>query len=99
VIAELFGDFRFCQRDARAAFNTLETAVAAAARDEQGHAVVTEQIIEDAIQRKTLLYAKAGEEHYNLISALHKSVRNPILCGTLAGPMLEAGEDRNIRAG
>jgi len=85
----------FANGDARAAFNTLETAVAAAARDEQGRAVITEQIIEDAIQRKTLLYDKAGEEHYNLISALHKSVRNsdPDAALYWLGRMLEAGED------
>jgi putative ATPase len=56
---------------------------------------VTEKIIEDAIQRKMLLYDKAGEEHYNLISALHKSVRNSDPDATLywLGRMLEAGED------
>jgi putative ATPase len=85
----------FSNGDARAAFNTLETAVSGAPHDEQGQAVVTEQIIEDAIQRKTLLYDKAGEEHYNLISALHKSVRNSDPDATLywLGRMLEAGED------
>src|SRR5256712_2537880 len=66
----------FANGDARAAYNTLETAVAAANRDAGGRVIVTEAIIEDAIQRKMLLYDKAGEEHYNLISALHKSVRN-----------------------
>ncbi|MFB3922281.1 MAG: replication-associated recombination protein A [Terriglobia bacterium] len=85
----------FANGDARAAFNTLETAVSAAPRDDQGRATVTEQIIEDAIQRKTLLYDKAGEEHYNLISALHKSVRNsdPDAALYWLGRMLEAGED------
>jgi putative ATPase len=85
----------FSNGDARAAYNTLETAVAAAPRDEQGRAVVTEGIIEDAIQRKMLLYDKAGEEHYNLISALHKSVRNsdPDAALYWLGRMLEAGED------
>jgi len=85
----------FSNGDARAAYNTLETAVAAAPRDEQGGAVVTEAIIEDAIQRKMLLYDKAGEEHYNLISALHKSVRNsdPDAALYWLGRMLEAGED------
>ncbi len=85
----------FANGDARAAFNTLETAVAAAARDDQGRALVTEQIIEDAIQRRLLLYDKAGEEHYNLISALHKSVRNsdPDAALYWLGRMLEAGED------
>jgi len=85
----------FSNGDARAAYNTLETAVAAANRDAQGQAVVTEAIIEDAIQRKMLLYDKAGEEHYNLISALHKSVRNsdPDAALYWLGRMLEAGED------
>jgi len=85
----------FSNGDARAAYNTLETAVAAAHRDAQGHAVITEAIIEDAIQRKMLLYDKAGEEHYNLISALHKSVRNsdPDAALYWLGRMLEAGED------
>ena len=85
----------FSNGDARAAYNTLEMADAAAPRDEEGRAVVTETIIEDAIQRKTLLYDKAGEEHYNLISALHKSVRNsdPDAALYWLGRMLEAGED------
>jgi putative ATPase len=85
----------FSNGDARAAFNTLETSVAAADRDSQGRAVVTEKIVEDAIQRKMLLYDKAGEEHYNLISALHKSVRNsdPDAALYWLGRMLEAGED------
>ena len=57
--------------------------------------MVTEAIIEDAIQRRVLLYDKAGEEHYNLISALHKSVRNsdPDAALYWLGRMLEAGED------
>jgi putative ATPase len=85
----------FSNGDARAAYNTLEVAVAAAPRDEQGRAVVSETIIEDAIQRKMLLYDKAGEEHYNLVSALHKAVRNsdPDAALYWLGRMLEAGED------
>ena len=85
----------FSNGDARAAYNTLETAVAAAPRDAAHRAVVTDAIIEDAIQRKMLLYDKAGEEHYNLISALHKSVRNsdPDAALYWLGRMLEAGED------
>jgi len=85
----------FSNGDARSAYNTLETAVAAAARDAEGRATVTESLIEDAIQRKILLYDKAGEEHYNLISALHKSVRNSDADASLywLGRMLEAGED------
>jgi putative ATPase len=85
----------FSNGDARAAYNTLETAVAAAPRDSEGRATLTEALIEDAIQRKVLLYDKAGEEHYNLISALHKSVRNsdPDAALYWLGRMLEAGED------
>src|ERR1019366_9453008 len=84
----------FSNGDARAAYNTLETAVAAATRDAEGRATITETLIEDAIQRKMLLYDKSGEEHYNLISALHKSVRNSDPSATLywLGRMLEAGE-------
>ncbi|MGH9356630.1 MAG: replication-associated recombination protein A [Terriglobia bacterium] len=85
----------FANGDARAAYNTLEAAVAAAPRDAEGRAAITDAIIEDAIQRKMLLYDKAGEEHYNLISALHKSVRNsdPDAALYWLGRMLEAGED------
>jgi len=85
----------FSNGDARAAYNTLETAVAAAPRDSEGRVTLTEALIEDAIQRKVLLYDKAGEEHYNLISALHKSVRNsdPDAALYWLGRMLEAGED------
>ncbi len=85
----------FSNGDARAAYNTLEAALAAAARDADGRAVVSETVIEDAIQRKVFLYDKAGEEHYNLISALHKSVRNSDADAALywLGRMVEAGED------
>ncbi len=85
----------FSNGDARAAYNTLEAAAAAAEPDSQGRQVITERIVEDAIQRKMLLYDKAGEEHYNLISALHKSVRNsdPDAALYWLGRMLEAGED------
>src|SRR6266568_752513 len=85
----------FSNGDARAAYNTLETAVAAAPRDTEGRAVISEAVIEDAVQRKMLLYDKAGEEHFNLISALHKSVRNsdPDAALYWLGRMLEAGED------
>ena len=85
----------FANGDARAAYNTLEAAVAAAPRDAEGRADVNQVVIEDAIQRKILLYDKAGEEHYNIISALHKSVRNSDADASLywLGRMLEAGED------
>jgi putative ATPase len=81
----------FANGDARAAYNTLEAAIAAS-----GGRQLTRQAVEDAIQRKVLLYDKAGEEHFNLISALHKSVRSSDADAALywLGRMLEAGEDR-----
>lgn len=77
--------------DARAAYNLLELAGAAAVEG-----ALTEQAVEDALQRKTLLYDKGGEEHYNLISALHKSVRSSDADAALywLARMLESGEDR-----
>ena len=85
----------FANGDARSAYNTIEAATAASARDAEGRATITEKLIEDAIQRKVLLYDKAGEEHFNIISALHKSVRNSDADAALywLGRMLEAGED------
>jgi len=81
----------FASGDARAAYNTLEAAVAASGGNQ-----LTKQAVEDAIQRKVLLYDKAGEEHYNLISALHKSVRSSDVDAALywLARMLDAGEDR-----
>ena len=81
----------YANGDARTALNILELA-AAAARDGQ----LTREAIEDTLQRKTLLYDKAGEEHFNLISALHKSVRSSDVDAALywLGRMLESGEDR-----
>jgi len=81
----------FANGDARAAYNTLEAAVAASEPRQ-----LTRQAVEDSIQRKVLLYDKAGEEHYNLISALHKSVRSSDVDAALywLARMLEAGEDR-----
>ena len=75
--------------DARAAYNILELAAAT------GPALTT-QAIEDSLQRKLLLYDKAGEEHFNLISALHKSVRSSDVDAALywLGRMLAGGEDR-----
>src|SRR5438552_3463984 len=83
--------------DARSAYNVLEVAATLArgkAGKEEG-VEITSEIIEDAVQKRILLYDKAGEEHYNLISALHKSVRNsdPDAALYWLGRMLEAGED------
>jgi putative ATPase len=85
----------FSNGDVRAAYNTLEAAVLGTSPDAAGRRAVTGQILEDVMQRKVLLYDKAGEEHYNLISALHKSVRNsdPDAALYWLARMLEAGED------
>jgi putative ATPase len=80
--------------DARVALNLLELSVAAApVRD--GERRVDLPRVEQAIQRRALLYDKSGEEHYNLISALHKSMRNsdPDASVYWLARMLEAGED------
>jgi len=80
--------------DARRALTLLETA---ASLVEEG-GVVDDAVLAEALQRKTLHYDKGGEEHYNLISALHKSVRNSDADATLywLTRMLEAGEDRRF---
>jgi putative ATPase len=77
--------------DARSAYNVLE--VAAATAGEGGE--ITEEIIKDTLQKRILLYDKSGEEHYNLISALHKSVRNSDVDASLywLGRMMQSGED------
>jgi putative ATPase len=77
--------------DARSAYNVLE--VAAGITGENGE--ITDTMVQDALQKRVLLYDKTGEEHYNLISALHKSVRNsdPDAALYWLGRMLEAGED------
>jgi len=82
--------------DARSAYNALEVAASLAksiAGDQSG--VITDEIVRDALQKRILLYDKAGEEHYNLISALHKSVRNsdPDAALYWLGRMIESGED------
>jgi putative ATPase len=81
--------------DARAAYNTLEALVLGTAPDAEGRRVVTEARLEDVLQRKLLPYDKSGEEHFNLISALHKSVRNsdPDAALYWLARMLESGED------
>ncbi|HWY47710.1 MAG TPA: replication-associated recombination protein A [Bryobacteraceae bacterium] len=81
----------YANGDARTALNILELS-AAASKEGQ----LTTEAVEDSIQRKMLLYDKAGEEHYNVISALHKSVRSSDVDAALywLGRMLEAGEDR-----
>src|SRR5205814_6269843 len=85
---------RVANGDARVALNGLEAA-AALARPNQGRRNVTAALVEEAVQRKNLLYDRAGEEHYNIISALHKSLRDSDPDASLywLGRMLEAGED------
>jgi len=83
--------------DARSAYNVLEVA-ASLARGRTGQdagAEISDEMVQDALQKRLLLYDKTGEEHYNLISALHKSVRNSDADAALywLGRMLEAGED------
>ncbi len=77
--------------DVRSAYNTLEVAAAGSPGG-----VIEDQALTDALGRKVLLYDKTGEEHYNLISALHKSVRSsdPDAALYWLARMLEAGEDR-----
>jgi putative ATPase len=83
--------------DARSAYNVLEVAATLAQQSSgmETGAEITDEIVHDALQKRVLLYDKAGEEHYNLISALHKSVRNsdPDAALYWLGRMLEAGED------
>jgi putative ATPase len=79
----------YANGDARSAYNILELAAATGPE-------LTAQAVEDSLQRKMLLYDKAGEEHFNLISALHKSVRSSDVDAALywLGRMLAGGEDR-----
>ncbi len=88
---------RFANGDARVALNLLESTVSAAAgkHEKGGRALVTRDFVQQSIARRALLYDKAGEEHYNLISALHKSLRNsdPDAGIYWLARMLEAGED------
>jgi putative ATPase len=87
---------QFANGDARAALNLLEFSAAAATPDPAtGTRRVDLPQLEQSIRRRALLYDKAGEEHYNLISALHKSMRNsdPDAAVYWVARMLEAGED------
>ena len=87
---------RFANGDARAALNLLEFSAASAPMDPQSCIRQLDVAqLEQSIQRRALLYDKGGEEHYNLISALHKSMRNsdPDAAVYWVARMLEAGED------
>ena len=80
----------YANGDARYAYNALETSAKLAAAGR-----ITREIVQNALQQRVLLYDKQGEEHYNLISALHKSIRNSDADASLywLGRMLKAGED------
>jgi putative ATPase len=83
--------------DARSAYNVLDIAATLAREEKTAGAapLITDAIVTDALQRRVLMYDKAGEEHYNLISALHKSVRNsdPDAALYWLARMIEGGED------
>jgi putative ATPase len=83
--------------DARSALNALDLAAHLAATSADPH-FITSAVVEEAAQQKALRYDRAGEEHYNLISALHKSVRgsDPDAAIYWLGRMLEAGEDAHF---
>ena len=85
----------YANGDARSALNLLELSVSSAPAGGDGRRQVTLSHLEQSIQRRALLYDKSGEEHYNLISALHKSMRNsdPDASIYWLARMIEAGED------
>lgn len=85
----------FSNGDARTALNTLEMAIINGDIEQDGSIVVTNQSLEQCISKKSLLYDKNGEEHYNIISALHKSMRNsdPDAAIYWMCRMLEGGEN------
>ena len=87
----------YASGDARSAYNVLEVAAGMALEPAKaGHdAEITSAMVDSALEKRILVYDKAGEEHFNLISALHKSVRNSDADAALywLGRMLEAGED------
>ncbi|BEU86758.1 replication-associated recombination protein A [Selenomonas sp. TAMA-11512] len=96
IADELIGALaRFANGDARAALSTLEMVVMNGDIDEDGTIRVTSDTVEQCTSRKSLLYDCQGEEHYNIISALHKSMRNsdPDAAVYWLARMLEAGED------
>ncbi len=85
----------FANGDARTALNTLEMAVLNSKLDAQARIHVSDEILSQCMNRRSLLYDKNGEEHYNLISALHKSMRNsdPDAAVYWMYRMLDGGED------
>lgn len=85
----------FANGDARTALNTLEMAVFNSEMNALGTLVVSDEILAECMNRRSLLYDKNGEEHYNIISALHKSMRNsdPDAAIYWMYRMLDGGED------
>ena len=85
----------FANGDARNALTTLDMIVINGEIDELGNINISKDLLEECLTKKTLLYDKNGEEHYNIISALHKSMRNsdPDASVYWLSRMLEAGED------
>jgi putative ATPase len=85
---------RFANGDARAALNVLQLTVSAAPQP-AGRPKIDRALLEQTLSNKVLLYDKSGEEHYNLMSALHKSMRNSDADASVywLARMLEAGED------
>jgi putative ATPase len=85
----------YASGDARVALNTLELAVSIAEPDEGNKRTITKDILSEAMQRAALRYDKAGEEHYNVISAFIKSIRNsdPDAAVYWLARMIESGED------
>jgi len=81
--------------DARSLLNALELAAAVASPGAGGVKTITEDLAKEALQRNTILYDQSGEEHYNLISAFHKSIRHSDPDATLyyLARMIEGGED------
>lgn len=86
---------RFANGDARTALNTLEMAVLNGKMNEEGVLCVDSELLAQCMNRRSLLYDKNGEEHYNLISALHKSMRNsdPDAAVYWMHRMLDGGEE------
>jgi putative ATPase len=93
--AVLFRIASFANGDARVAYNTLELCVRSEKAGTNGAITIDAELLEDVLQRKLLRYDKAGDEHFNLISALHKSVRNsdPDAALYWLARMLESGEE------
>ena len=90
----LFMMANFANGDARVALNTLEMCILNGDRIDN-HVLIQKETLEQCINKKSLLYDKKGEEHYNIISALHKSLRNSDVDAGIywLARMLEAGED------